>query len=165
MPDLTPLRLVYVGSCDLQGGKTGELWATEEMANAAMDLASLRKAACPFGKDRRTFNIGGVYEMDAELGEGGKPSAIRRASALWKRTLNTDALAAAHLRERGIEAAEKAKRAEAKARKGGPADDLLDQVARIVAAAPFEMQGKVAAGFAAEVQRRALDIWKKGRRS
>jgi hypothetical protein len=163
MSDPTPARLVFVGSCKLTGGKPGELWATEEAALAAADLNALRRASSPFSKFRRSFNVGGVYEVEAEVVEG-RPTTIVRASAKWKATIDNDVTAAAVLYERSQQAADAAKRAEEKARKAGPADDLLDQVARIVATAPFEMQSKVISGFAADVQRRALDIWKKGPR-
>lgn len=162
MTDLPKNRIVYLGPCDLQGGKTGELWATEDAALAATDADALRRLASPFGKGKRSSTVGAVYEAGANI-EDGRVTQISR-DMTYRKMVSTDAVVALALRAKGLEAAEAAKRAEAKARKDGPADDLLDQLARIIAAGSINDQEHIIRGFSDEVRRRALAIWRKGRR-
>lgn len=158
-----PTPVVYLGTVTLEGNKPGERWTTEIRALAAKTVEDLLAGSSPFGKRRTGYTIGAVYDSGAaQVDAAGQLTTLGR-DLTYRRMVQTDAMAALVLREKAAQAREDAKRAEAKARKAGPADDLLDQVARIVAAAPFQQQASVAQGFAVEVQRRALDIWRKGR--
>lgn len=158
--ELPIIPLVYLGSCTLADNKAGERWATEKMASKAATLDDLLAASNPFGKDRRSYVVGAVYETGARVGEDGRPESVGRAMN-YARMLDTDPVAAAALLEKGKEAQEIRRRAEAKARKEGPADRLLDQMARIVAGVPITQQELVIQGFSTEIRKRALAIWRK----
>lgn len=158
------LRVVYLGTCTLEDKKPGEVWAPEALAAAAQTTAELRAAGSPFSKRRQSYTVGAVYEATADLDENGRLTALTRDHA-YRAMLDTEAMSALVLREKGLAASEQRKKAEAKARRdGGPSlDSLLDQVARIVARTPFQQQDAVVRGFTSEVQRRALELWRKGR--
>lgn len=157
----TLTRVVYLGPVTLKGNKPGELWATEEAARSAHDAAALYRIASPFGKGRRSSTVGAIYEAKATV-EDGKLQSMSRTRT-YRAMLTTDAVVAMALRAKGLQAQEKAERAEAKARKAGVADDLLNELARIVAATPLTDQEHVIRGFSTEVRKRALEIWRKQR--
>lgn len=164
MTDLTKHRVVYLGTTTLEGNKPGELWTTEARALAATEVDQLRRTSSAFGKRRNSYTVGAVYESACELDEAGRLIKLDR-NLIYRAMVDTEAMCALVLHDKGLAAAEAAKRAEAKARKDGgeSLDSLLDQVARIVARAPFQDQGRIVAGFSADVQRRSLEIWRKAR--
>lgn len=164
MTDETTHRLVYLGTTTLADKKPGELWTTEALALAAKDVDELRLMSSAFSKRRTGYTVGAVYESAGSVVEGGKLVQLNRALT-YRSMVDTEAMSALVLREKGAEAAERAKKAEAKARKDGgeSLDSLLDQVARIVSRAPFGDQGKIVSGFSADVQRRALELWRRAR--
>jgi hypothetical protein len=159
-----PVRLVYLGTTTLSDNKPGELWTTEALALAAKDTAELRATSSAFSKRRTGYTVGAIYESPSTLNDDGRLVELNRALS-YRAMIDTEAMSALVLQEKGVAAQERAKKAEEKARKdGGPSlDSLLDQVARIVARAPFQDQPRIISGFSNDVQRRALEIWKKGR--
>jgi hypothetical protein len=162
MTDKTPTRLMFAGTCTLQGGKTGELWITEELARQHPEnVTALRKAASPFGKERRGFTVGAVYEVPAVVGEDGRVTNITR-DFRYVDMVDTVATASLQLEKRGLDAIDAAKKAEEKARKNPAYASLIRDLARIVAAAPFDRQDRVIAGIGLELRRTALDLWKQG---
>lgn len=164
MSDKPRIRVVYLGTCTLDDKKPGEVWAPEALAAEAKTTDQLRATGSPFSKRRQSYTVGAVYEATADLGENGRLTSLTRDHS-YRAMLDTEAVSALVLREKGLAASEQRKKAEAKARRdGGPSlDSLLDQVARIVARTPFQQQDAVVRGFTSEVQRRALELWRKGR--
>lgn len=162
MPDLPRHRLVFLGPVTLEGNKPGELWATEQATLGAADAEGLRRLASPFGKGRRSSTVGAVYEGGAEVDEAGRVTRISR-DMTYRTMLDTDAVVALALRAKGLQAQQDAEKAEAKARREGPANDLLDQLARIVAAGSINDQEHIIRGFSVEVRKRALQLWREGR--
>ena len=167
MTDKPTVRVVYLGTTTLADKKPGELWTTEALALAAKDTAELLGTSSAFSKRRNAYTVGAVYESTGSvLNDDGRLVELNRSQLSYRAMVDTDVMHAIVLRAKGEAAQERAKRAEEKARKdGGPAlDSLLDQAARIVARAPFQDQARIATGFSMEVQRRALEIWRKGGR-
>lgn len=164
MTDKPLTRLVFVGTCVLVDKKPGELWITEaRAAEHPDDSAALRSAASPFGKEKRTFTVGAVYEVPAVVDEAGQVTSITRSFA-YKAMLDTPAVAALQLQEKGTAAIAAAKREEEKARKNPAYSSLIHDLARIVAATPFNQQDHVIAGISHELRRESLELWRKGRR-
>lgn len=164
MTDKTPTRLVFLGTCTLQGGKSGELWATEELTlKHPDDAAALRKIASPFGKEKRSFTVGAVYEVPAFVDENGVVTSITRTFD-YRAMVDSPAVACLQLEEKGLAAIENAKREEAKARKNPAYASLIRELSLIVAAAPFAQQDRVIAGIGHELRRESLELWKKGGR-
>jgi hypothetical protein len=164
MTDASTTRLVYLGTTTLSDKKPGELWTTEALALAAKDADELRAASSAFSKRRTVYTVGAVYESPSTLDDAGRLVELNRALS-YRAMADTETVNALVLHEKGRAAAERAKKAEEKARRDGgeSLDSLLDQVARIVSRAPFQDQSKVINGFSAEIQRRSLDIWRKSR--
>jgi hypothetical protein len=144
--------LVYLGPCTLESGKKGELWAFSAAARAAKDTTALHLCASPFTKGRQRYSIGEIWVGPAAMDEAGKPTRFDR-SRRFDGFVSTDAIAALRLADEGR------KQTEAKERRAGPASELLDEIARIVAAQPAGIQHLVIEGFAAEIRRRSHDIW------
>lgn len=164
MTDKTPTRLVFLGTCTLQGGKAGELWVTEARARQHPDdTAALRKVASPFGKEKRSFTVGAVYEVPAVVDAEGQVTNITR-DFRYVEMVDTPAVATLQLEEKGLAALAAAKREEEKARKNPAYASLIRDLARIVAAAPFGQQDRVIAGIGHELRRESLELWKKGGR-
>lgn len=163
MSDLPKTRVVFLGPVTLEGNKPGEYWATEEAARAAPDAEALRRVASPFGKGRRSATVGAVYETGAKVGEDGRIVQINR-DMTYRAMLDTDAVVAMALRAKGLQAQQDAERAEAKARRLGPANEQLEHLAYIVAAGGINDQEHIIRGFANELRRRSLEIWRRKRK-
>lgn len=165
MTDTTPTRLVFIGTCTLQDGKTGELWITEQRARKHPDdAATLRSEASAFGREKRTFTVGAVYEVPAVVSDDGQVTNITR-SFRYVEMVDTPAMAALQLEEKGLRAIADAKRDEEKARRSPPYQRVIRDLAQIVAAVPHTRQERVLAGIMADVRRESLDLWRKGRGS
>lgn len=159
-----PARLVFLGTATLADKKPGELWTTEALALAAKDVGELLTMSSAFSKRRQTYTVGAVYESPESVIEGGKLTQLDRTLS-YRSMVDTEVMSALVLRQKGQAAAERAKKAEDKARRDGgeSLDSLLDQVARIVSRAPFSDQQRIINGFSSEVGRRALEIWRRAR--
>jgi hypothetical protein len=162
MTDKTPTRLMFAGTCTLSDKKPGELWLTEARAlQHTGDAAQLRAAASAFGKDKRTFTVGAVYEVPAIVDAEGQVTSITR-DYRYLAMVDTPAVAALQLEEKGLRALADAKREEDKARKAPPYASVVRELALIVAAVPMTRQERVLQGIMSEVRREALDLWRKG---
>jgi hypothetical protein len=163
MTDMTPTRLVFIGTCTLEDRKPGQLWVTEERALKHRDDAeALRRSASPFSKDKRTYTVGAVYETPAIVDEQGAVTNITR-SLVYKAMVDTPATAALQLEEKGVRAMADAKREEEKARKNPAYASVIRDLARIVSAAPFSKQDRVIAGIMLDLRREALELHRRTR--
>ena len=164
MTDKTPTRLMFVGSCTLDDKKPGELWITEARAKQHPDDAqALRAAASAFNKEKRTFTVGAVYEAPAIVNDEGMVTNLTRD---WRylAMVDTPAVAALQLEEKGLRAIADAKRDEEKARKAPPYSSLVRDLALIVNAVPHTRQERVLQGIMAEVRREAHEMWRQDMR-
>ncbi len=155
-------RVVYLGTIALAGGRIGELWATEAMVINATTVEFLRKQGSAFGKGKgRSREVGEVYEVGVNV-ENGRLIQMQ-GDKKWQTNIRNDVIAAMILTEKGKAAARAQEIAQEKARKKGPLNDLLDELARIVAKAPSGQQETMIQGIASELRSRSHAIWRKGR--
>ncbi len=154
-------RVVYCGTAPLANGNEAELWATEEFVKGCATGEALREHASAFKKTRSKYVVGDTYEREV-LVQNGRLRQMAGASK-WCGICKTDALSAISLIEKGKADAKAVEAAQAKARKEGPTNALLDHMARIVARAPIGQQEVLLQGLCAEIRQRA-NVIKRTRR-
>jgi hypothetical protein len=155
-------RVVYLGTVEISGGKAGELWATEALVINATTVEFLRKQGSAFAKGKgRSREVGEVYEVGVNI-ENGRLIQMQ-GDKKWQANIRNDVIAAMLLTEKGKAAARAQTLAQERARKKGPLNDLLDEMARIVAKAPAGQQDTLLQGIVAELRSRSHAIWRKGR--
>ena len=157
MSEAPPVRVVYVGRCQLVGNKKGDLWAPVDLV-AGLGMEAVQKLASPFSADRAQPIVGGVYEASGVVEDG----RLRRLGGVRKfqealQGPTWDALKAVNL---GVLQGEREAAAEAKALREAKAfaPDAIRQLAHIVAQASPYSQGAVIRGLMVEVQRAAREL-------
>lgn len=154
-------RVVYLGTISLSGGREGELWDLEEFTESVPTVEALRAHASAFAKSRKSYDVGGIYAVGLSTKDG-RIDQMQGVKA-WSGQMRNDVISAIALIEKGREAAKAVERARAKAVKVGPTNGLLDEMARIVAAAPVGQQESLLQGLVVELRHRSREIWRKRR--
>lgn len=154
-------RVVYLGTIGLAGGREGELWITEALATGAATVEFLRKQGSAFAKSRKSYDVGGVYEVGVRIEDG--RLAQMQGAKVWKAMTNSDSISALALIEKGKAQEKATQAARAKAVKNTPTSRLLDEIALIISKAPSGQEEIALQGFVSEIRQRSHQMWRKRR--
>lgn len=78
----TEVKAVYLGTCELENGKRGNLWLPVEIleANRDSDKIDLRLRASAYAAKRSGFTVGGIYRAAGTM-EDGRIKTFTQAAA------------------------------------------------------------------------------------